>query len=632
MARQQPVVVLLEDIHWADETSLDIVPNLAAALPNNRLLMICVARPQLLERRSNWGEGLEHHSMLELKPLSAEASDALVDELLQLAVSIPQPLRDLLISNAEGNPFYTEELVKTLIDDGVIVREEEHWRIDEGRLQGHRVPATLTNVLQARLDGLPVEERAIVQRAAVVGRLFWDATVADLADRKPDEIQPSLAAIRKRDLVVQHDRSSFADVLEYAFRHSLLRDVAYETVLLAARRTYHARVAHWLETNAGERLGEYLDLVAEHYLLGGENGRAADYLEQAATQALNAGAYQSARNTYEHVLTLRQDIADTTESVCNAYVRLGEACWQLGDYPASESALDRGLELARQIGDQRAEANALYYLSKTAASLGDFEQAQTRLDEALPPARVTGGEDLARVLYGLGSTAWRTGDMDAARTHTLECLEIAQAQGYGSLEIMALNVLGLVAGSQSDEETELANYKKCLELARKIGDLFREAIALANLGVMAILRDDDEEALGLLEAAVDIFRELGRQESVALNLANLATVHLKLGNLDEAKRYARETLRLAQQLGATPRILGALLAWAEILIAEGRMPEALAIIGMTRRHPAHEYQFQDEIQHLITATGLSPEESEAGLAAGADLELDELIARILDET
>ncbi|MBN1966889.1 MAG: AAA family ATPase, partial [Anaerolineae bacterium] len=262
---EQPAALFLEDLHWADDRSLDLVTHLLAEIPAGRLLVIGLARPALFERHPDWGAGW---TRLDLVPLAEADSRALVADILQKALSVPDDLRDLIVRGAEGNPFYVEELIKMLLDDGVIVRDPSGWRVELARLKAIRVPPTLTGVLQARLDGLPGEERDVLQRASVVGRLFWDETVAELSGETPaSDIDPLLARMDDRELVFRHDQSAFEGANEYAFKHAMLRDVTYETVLLKVRRVYHAQVARWLEAHVGARLNEYLSLIAGHYEL-----------------------------------------------------------------------------------------------------------------------------------------------------------------------------------------------------------------------------------------------------------------------------------------------------------------------------------------------------------------------------
>jgi class 3 adenylate cyclase/tetratricopeptide (TPR) repeat protein len=629
LTRERPVVKFFEDIHWADDASLELILELATALPENRLLVVCLARPALFERRSNWGEGHPAVTRLELKPLSRRFTRELVAEILQRVPSIPDAFQDTLVDNAEGNPFYVEELVKMLIDDDVMVPKNGEWILDAGRLNDLRVPSTLTGVLQARLDSLPQHERDILQRSSVVGRLFWDDTVADLAGSERGKIRPILESMRNRELILHRNRSAFSGVEEYAFRHNLLREVVYETVLLRARGEYHAQVARWIESHAGERLGEFLTLIAEHYALAGQNKRAASYFEMAGQQALNVGTYRSARAAYEHALALRQAAGEPDQAVAGTQINLGAALWQLGDYPAAREVLEKGLEAARRGNDGHAQALGLYYLGQALGSMGDFAAAGTLFEQALPIAQSLGGEALTRILFGLGSNAWRVGDLETAETYIRENLILARSQGAVALESQAINMLGLIAGSRSDLETEQACYEESLALSRQIGDLFREGIALANLGVIAILRDSLPEAIRYLEAGLQVFYDLGRQESVSLNLGNLAHVYLRLGDLESARRYTGEMLRISKKLGAQPRVLDAILNWAEILITEGEREKGLALLGLIRDHPAREFQTLQEVERIIDATDMNPEEREAALATGASLNLDVVIEEIL---
>ena len=252
------------------------------------------------------------------------------------APAIPKAVRDLLVERAEGNPYYMEELIKMLIDQGVISPGIDHWQVFPQRLHQVSVPHTLTGVLQARLDGLPGQERRTLQVASVVGRSFWDATVTELMQDAPEQVGSTLREIRQRELIYQIERSSFASTEEYIFKHALLRDVTYETVLLKQRREYHARAARWLEAHAAERLGEYLGQIAEHYAHAGENSLAATYLERSGDEALRTNTYRPARETYEHALELKSQKAAGRGALL---VKLGQACWNLGDYPAASAAL-----------------------------------------------------------------------------------------------------------------------------------------------------------------------------------------------------------------------------------------------------------------------------------------------------
>ncbi len=211
LAEQSPVVWMLEDVHWADDESLDVVLQLVGGLVESPFFVIAAARPDLAERRPDWGSSLSGFRQLDVQPLDAAATGALVDEILKRVRVVPPALRSLVVDRSEGNPFYVEELIKMLIDEGVIVlgSGDDTWTIDELQLRADRVPTTLTGVLQARLDGLPIDDQRALQRGAVIGRVFWDTAVASLAGERAG--RPTLEASLRRELVLRQIPAAFID-------------------------------------------------------------------------------------------------------------------------------------------------------------------------------------------------------------------------------------------------------------------------------------------------------------------------------------------------------------------------------------------------------------------------------------
>ncbi len=244
VASRLPVLILLEDLHWADGSSLDTLNHLALALASLPVLVVCAARPAFFEQRPHWGEGQAFHSRLGLEPLSRWDSRRLVAEILQKVDQVPDSLRDQIVQSAEGNPFFIEELIKMLVEDGAIVTGENRWRLDLARLTAVQVPPTLAGVLQARLDRLPREERTVLQQASVAGRLFWDRVVTHISGSageglEENQVLSSLSILRDREMILQRETTAFAGAQEYIFKHALLREVTYEGVLKRLRGVYH---------------------------------------------------------------------------------------------------------------------------------------------------------------------------------------------------------------------------------------------------------------------------------------------------------------------------------------------------------------------------------------------------------
>jgi class 3 adenylate cyclase len=216
--RGSPVVLLLDDLHWADDGSLDFIQHVANACRDTAVLLCCLTRPALYERRPLWCSGHDNQQRVELAPLSRRNSRDLAEALLARLDTTPAALRDLVTGSAEGNPYFIEELIGMLIDDGVIVADGERWHVDGDRLLQVRVPSTLAGVLQARLDALPAEEMATLQHASVIGHVFWDEALQHMAP----VASHVLDGLTRRDLARGRDTSAFEGTRDFVFKHHLL--------------------------------------------------------------------------------------------------------------------------------------------------------------------------------------------------------------------------------------------------------------------------------------------------------------------------------------------------------------------------------------------------------------------------
>jgi class 3 adenylate cyclase len=251
---ERPLVVLLEDLHWAEEPLLDVVERLVGEV-RGPLLVLGTARPELLDARPSWGGGRRNASLLWLEPLSEAESAQLVRELVESA--LPAEVRDVVVERSEGNPFFVEELLGTLIDRGLLARDEQGWT--SASIASLEIPDSVQALVAARIDLLPAAEKRALQAAAVTGRVFWAGAVAALVGGG----DPNFALLEQRDLVRRRPGSSMGGEREYAFKHALTRDVAYASLPKAQRARLHAAFAAWLR-----RLGkedEHAALLAHHY-------------------------------------------------------------------------------------------------------------------------------------------------------------------------------------------------------------------------------------------------------------------------------------------------------------------------------------------------------------------------------
>ncbi len=632
LAEQTSVLIFLEDIHWADDSSLELIERFPEAIPQAQLMLVGLARPVFFEQNPHWGQKSGSMTRIELKLLSRRASRSLVMEILKKVQALPDDLRDMIVDRAEGNPYYVEEMVKMLLDVGVIERGksgQKPWRINQERLARVRVPQTLTGILQARLDSLPAQERDLLQKAAVIGRVFWDAAVADLAEARREHLLPSLEASHARELIFRRARSDFAETHEYIFKHSLLRDVTYETVLLKTRRDYHARVARWLESNAGERIDEYAAVIAEHLQLAGQTVPAVAYLHKAAEKVLAAGTFREALSFFRRALSL---LPEDDPARIPLFVKLGEALTWLGHYAEARAQLEAGLVLSERFKDDRNTAAALGFLGWIALEQGHWDISQEQLEKSLALARQE--DNRSQIAWILGDLGWLSTMQiryPEARNRFNESLALYQELRDRLGQARALNGLGSVANALGEYEKSKNLRLQGLALARQTGNRREESVALGNLGWTAWLQKDYQSARQFTLASLEIDKEIGNKMGMAVSLANLGDLNSALGDYAAAAPNFLEALKISAEIGAVPRNLGGLAGLAEVLAQTGQPERALELLGVIMDHPALENYTITAIEQTLTSlrARLTPEKIEAGLARGKALQLESVVAEIL---
>jgi class 3 adenylate cyclase/tetratricopeptide (TPR) repeat protein len=691
LAGRGPVVMLLEDLHWADDSSLDLLAQIVDRLAEAPLLVVGAARPELWERRPNWGEGQQAYSRLELKPLSRRASRALVQEILQKVHELPEAVQQLVVEGAEGNPFYAEELVKMLIEDGAILPDEEEWRVDLDRLAQVRVPPTLTAVLQARLDALSREEKGVLQRASVVGREFWGSLVGELAsgEVRAEDVGPLLAALRGRELVYRRERSALAGAEEYLFKHAVLRDVTYETVLLKLRRRYHGQVAAWLEEHAGERLGEYLTLIAGHYELAGNREKAAGFLRRSGEELFRVGAYRAARQAFERALALlpapapgeprdfsagagEEGPVQGTEARAALHYGLGLAHLFLDQYPEAQEQLETALELAQQVGDRRLEAQALARfgqmhawldapadaerLSRASMALahecGDKAteamglrflamlgtQHRERLAEATALAeaaralseQIGDRQGMAAAIYTLANIAMCQLDWDEARRRLTEAQALTEADGHLSAQISV--DLAICAFAQERWEETRTHAERAQATGEEIGSRSSVVGGLRCLFWAALRQGRAAEARSHLEHGLHMVQQIGARSALASHQAYLGYLLALEGKPDAGWAQLVGALReYAAMDPSGPKVVDALVFIANVAVRAGRWQRGAELLGLCYQNTRElwQHRLESEAELKMLRAELGAEGLEAALARGEALDLEQAVAEIL---
>lgn len=623
------VVVQLEDLHYSDAPTLDLLTELMTWRDNLPLLIIGLARPLLLEKRPDWGSGQSGHTLLELRPLDKRDSRALTRELLQKAAHIPKQLQDLLVERAEGNPYYLEELVKMLIDDHIIQKEsEERWQIAKERLAQLTAPPTLFGLLQARLDSLLPAEKLVLQRAAVVGRIFYDTALQAL-DQADDyhisDLPAILQRLTEREFILRRETTALVGSVEYIFASALLREALLATLLRRQVKSYNRAAAEWLEQASGARMGEYQALIAGYYEQAGEAELAARHLRPAVAQALAANAYNEARQLAERALRLLPEQHPDRPELA---LQLGEANYQLGHYPAARTAL----AIAQEQGTTRQIVPAHRWLIDMARDEGDYAAAQEALQTALPAARqLDDPQLLAEILLAQASLAWTLGDFAAAETAVREGILLAGKADAAPLEMRSANLLANILNSQGQTTQAQQRYEAILAQAQQINHRGMIVTALSNLGELADLQGDVAQAQRYTEQALRLAREIGVQQSIAVSLANLARIKIRAGDLTSVAADICEGLTVARRIGTLPILLSVIQNAGYLLYQQGQREQGLALLGLGQTHPAANSENKREVAHILDLLDLSADEPAVveKLAAGGDADLDKTAAELL---
>jgi len=502
LTRDRPVVMLIEDLHWADDDLLDLLDSLVAQ-SRGPLLLIATARPELLERRAAW-----NRFALALEALPPTAAAQLLDELV--GAELCGPVRDVVIERAEGNPFFVEELIATLIDRGVIARHNGGWTCFD-LPEGFEVPDTVQAVLAARIDLLPAAEKAALQAASVIGRVFWTGPVYELAGGSPD-----FGLLEERDFVRRRAGSSIVGEREYAIKHALTREVAYESVPKAKRARLHASFAGWLERGA-EGDDEHASLLAYHY-----------------AQAVRPEDVDLAwPSEHEQIDRLREQAVRWSRRA---------AALAIGRYE-----IDEGLELLRRAIELEPhparQAELWYEIGRASALKYDGEGFTAAMEKAID----LGGPSPS-VYAELGfQTVNRAGmwkrrpDFEVVAGWIAEAIRLTE---QGS----ALRVKAIVSKAvwHADQETAEEAYR----LAEEIGDVELRSYALAALIEAAAAGADFERARALLEERLALVPAITDPDHRCEAYFTANVVYLGAGRPEDARRTLAEHHETAA--GLTP--------------------------------------------------------------------------------
>ncbi|MFQ5896985.1 MAG: adenylate/guanylate cyclase domain-containing protein [Candidatus Methylomirabilia bacterium] len=642
----QPLLLVFEDLHWIDSETQAVLDSLIESLPTARLLLLVNYRP---EYQHGWGSKT-YYTQLRIDPLPPESCEELLQALLGGDASL-QPFRQLLIERTEGNPFFLEESVRTLVETQVLVGERGAYRLAKP-VQTIQVPATVQAVLAARIDRLPPEDKRLLQSASVIGETVPFTLLQAVVELPEEELRRALSRLQTVEFL--YETSLFPD-LEYTFKHGLTYQVAYNSLLQERRRALHARIIEGIERIHTDRVAEHAERLAHHALRGEVWGKALTYFRQAGAKAMARSANREAvacfeqalgalthlpegRDTLEQAIDLRFDLrtsllalgqlgkmldylreAETLVEALNDQRRLARVCGfmslhfnTMGDYHRAIEYGKRTLALAADLGDFALQVAANIYLGQAHYALGDYRRSIDFLRRNVESLQ----GDLIRERFGLvalpsvvsrsylSSSLAELGEFSEGIARGEEAVRIAEAIDHPLSLIFACRGLGQLHLRQGDipKATSVAERGLALCQAANLPVVF-PWIATA-LGSMYALSGRVAEALPLLEQAVERAVSMRLKAGHSFMVAQLSLAYLLAGRLEDATDLAGRALELARDHSER-----GLEAWAVRLFGEiASHPDALD------REKAEDYYRQ--AMALADELGMRPLSAQCHLGLG----------------
>jgi class 3 adenylate cyclase/tetratricopeptide (TPR) repeat protein len=626
MAARLPFVLVLEDIHWADAGLLDFIDYLAD-WAQGPILILTLARPELIELRPGWGGGKRNYSAIYLDPLTREESEAMLEDLL--GGPLPEDLRTLVAARAEGNPLFTEEIVRMFVDQGVL-RATEASRLELARPVAQvEVPRSIHALIASRLDGLPAEEKSLLQDAAVVGRAFWAGTVAGLAGRDPVDVRQSLGRLRVKEIITPREPPIFSGELEFAFRHVLIRDVAYESLPKSLRATKHIEVARWAEERARDRADELAEVISAHYLQAlayrrelGEPSSADTELSAcrwtwlAADLAWRLWQQAEALRLYRAALELAERIGISVEDQARLSESTATAAEGSADFEEVIVFLKAALDRYESLGDQTSAGRMEYRLAWAAFELGDESAVQPWAKQAIARLEPLGdGPELAATLDFLGNYHRRRGRIHEAEPILRRAVDMARRIGARVTEGNACLSLGVTLVQRGSIWEGVALVEDGYRIGGEAGDL--ELSLRAHNTIASILMDfapDYERGWAILWEGIELSQRSGRRDHEGWLWHNVGNYAYDQGKLHEIELAAQIGREIGQTLSYAHIILGAQYYEALLAYLRGNLDEAERILkaqseSVFARHEVQAVPYRYTLMGEIAVARGRPEEA-----------------------
>jgi class 3 adenylate cyclase/tetratricopeptide (TPR) repeat protein len=580
IATRTPLVVAIEDVHWADGALLGFVEHLLEWSSGVPMLILCSARPELFERAPSWGGGKRNSSTVTLPPLSDADTERLISSLLP-PESLPT-VRDVLIERAGGNPLFAEEFVHMLLDRAA--------QASPGAGSGDTIldvppPETLHAIIAARLDALPVEQKSLLEDASVVGGIFWPGALVAIGGFDPEVVRSWLHELTRSELVRPSRVSSVKDEQEYAFAHGLIRDVAYGLIPREPRAEKHVSAANWIEELAGERVSEYAETLAHHYGRASELARSAGidateleaaarrYFVMAGDRAMNLDVAGAEAWFDRALLSLPAGHPDRADVLS----KKGETSFSAGRYQMAQHLYEEALAEFEQRGDLPGAGACLDWLATVLWEQGDTEGSRARLTKAVEVLEQEDpGPELAACYSSVASERLITGHFEEAVQWSERSLELVGALGSERLRPRALSFRGM-ASCYLGDLGGLEDIREAVEITERLGLSRENARDLVMLAEVVWASDSPTRALEATQTGADLAGRRGLDEMLLGCQTTSLGPLFDLGKWDEVLKVADDVIGPGGEAGGDYAAIMAMPWKAQVLLWRGQKAAAESV-------------------------------------------------------
>ncbi len=627
-ARKNPIVVFIDDLQWADPTSLNLLHYLSRNTKDERVLILGTYRPEDIVRR--W-DGTTHklktikqdmsreglYEEIRLERLEKSTVETFIEKKLG-RIRLEKRFLDRVYQESEGNPFFLQEVVRMLIEEGHLSKKDGVWQM-EGSLEELPIPSRVYDVVVRRLDRLKDEHRGILERASILGEEFQSDILQYLSSLERVQLLKELNDIERSYNLIHSSRN------KYKFDHSKIRDVLYHGVNDELRREYHRVVAEGYKEACKDDIDEVLEQVAHHYFKA-EDEKGVEYLLEAGDKAKEGYSNDEAERFYKHALSLIED--ERSETAITAYNGLGEVFKVTGRY---EEALEYFEKVLNDVGEDKKKAQMYGKMAEVFKEMGDYEEMLDNSEEGLT---LTSEDDIercrllnnkgwalmqqgafdkvadvfqkeasladelgedkekAQALHDLGTVFWHKGDYEEGIDHLEQAIDLWKGMENKQGLAKSYNNLAVIYSDKGDLDESLDYQERCLDIHQEIGGKYGIATSLNNIGNIYMKKGELDRALDHQERCLEIHEEIGDKYGIATSLNNIGAVYRNKGDLDRSEEYHERSLELVEEIGHRYGLATSLYNLGVVFYYKGELDKAM-------EHYEKSIDIEEEIGNML---------------------------------